>query len=85
MSENVTNVPIYRGNTHSFKGKENVILKRDWGEPLMILIATMDKVCPNCDFSTRDDMGLRLGYENGKIFGGRCGCGWTFVTDWRSD
>lgn len=83
MSENVTREPIYRGNTHSFKGKEHVVSKRDWGEPLMIVIAMVDKVCPVCD-SSEDD--FRLGYENGEIFGGRCSkCGWTFVWDWLSD
>jgi len=47
--------------------------------PLQIVIAIMDRRCPRCGKSTRDDMGLELGYEHGKIFGGICfNCGWRF-------
>ncbi len=50
--------------------------------PLQIVIATMDKRCPACGKSTRDDMGLDLGYEHGRIFGGVCfHCGWSFGVD----
>lgn len=48
-------------------------------EPLQITIAVIDKMCPNCGATTKDDLGLDLGYDNGKIYGALCfTCGWSF-------
>ncbi len=59
------NTPIYRGQRLF--------------EPLQITIAIMDKRCPNCGVSTRDDLGLDLGYCNRKCYGGLCfNCGFSF-------
>lgn len=63
--KNVDTAPLYRG--------------RRLYKPLTIVIAKMDKRCPGCGKSTRDDLGLDLGYDNGEIFGGLCfNCGWRF-------
>lgn len=68
--------PIYRGGKFSSKGQGNEESKRNWGEPLKITIALIDKKCPECNYSN----GLSIGKEaNGRIFGGMCHrCGWTF-------
>lgn len=49
-----------------------------------IVIAMVDWQCPKCGIIVRKDaqrilMGLDLGIENGKIYGGICfNCGWSF-------
>lgn len=65
------------------KKADNAIIYRGgkllWGKPPQIVAAVLDKKCPRCGKSTRADMGLDLGYDHGKIFGGVCfSCGWTF-------
>jgi len=76
--ENDVFTPIYRGGMVFSAGQGNEESKRNWGEPLKIAIAMIDKTCPECDYSVKEN-GLRLGYENGRVFGGMCYiCGWTF-------
>ena len=71
MPKNVTFAPIYRGG--------DITSKHNWGQPLKIVMATMDHRCPNCDTSTSDEIRLDIGKEKGKIFGGLCfKCGWRF-------
>lgn len=71
-TENVTSNPIYRGGTY--------FSKRNWGQPLKIVMAIMDKRCPECGHSRSDVLRFDLGKENGKYFGGICfNCGWRFT------
>lgn len=50
-----------------------------WGMPPQIVAAINDKECPRCGRTTRDDLGLDLGMDNGEYFGGLCfHCGWSF-------
>ena len=70
-TENVTFNPIDRGG--------EVESKHNWGQPLKIVMAIMDKRCPECNHSRSDDPRLDIGKENGKYFGGLCfNCGWRF-------
>lgn len=71
---NVTSASIYRGG--------DITSKRTWGEPLKIVMAIMDRRCPECNTSTRDELRLDIGRENGRIFGGLCfNCNWRFVIE----
>jgi hypothetical protein len=47
-----------------------------WGKPAQITEAIIDKHCPSCNKSQKQ--GFDIGIENGKIFGARCDCGFSF-------
>lgn len=69
MSKNLTEYANYR----------EALWRISWGKPQQIVIAKLDRRCPRCGKSVKDDLGLDLGYEeNGKFFGAICfNCGWT--------
>jgi len=75
----------YLGNYQRSKDSEigyirvqsvDVNKKISWGEPAKIVQAKMDRRCPHCGAGKSD--GFDIGIENGKIFGARCECGFSF-------
>lgn len=82
MKANVTSRDIYKESKYYArfsKEQGDITSKRTWGQPLKIVMAIIDKRCPECDTSTNSELRLDLGKENGKIFGGLCfKCGFRF-------